>query len=242
MMRRKRSLFYRTITAKQLRIGRAFPRRGALLWLIGLLIVASLLGVLIFEAGRYVSSTAWSGNTKEKLDTLTQENKKLKEELESYRKAAESADTAIALAKASEQKTQEEVQRLTKALEEANDDLAFFQKIASPNNTKTEGISIRNMEAKRLGGGGYHLRALLYLSGTQVKNFSGYAEWFIDQNGRQVPIAMEEESKETLNFSRYRRLDKTFSLLNGPQPRQASLKIYDQSGNLKAQMTVQIIR
>jgi hypothetical protein len=240
-MRRKKTLFYRTVTAKNLRIGKAASRRWLWVWLMGLLVLASLLGGLIFEAGKYFSTKHWGENPQEQLSLAHRELDRLKDELDRYKKQAESADVAVALAKASEQKSMEEVQRLTKALEQANDDLVFFQKMIPPNNlAHQKGISVRNAEVRKLSVGVYHFRALLYVSETPQKTFDGFVEWLVDQDGKQVPIS--PEGRETLHFSQYRRLDKTVTLPSGIQPRQAWLKIYDQSGNLKTQIAVQIIR
>lgn len=236
MLRRKRSIFYRTINAKNLRVSRPMTVARLLLWVFVLLILSTVLGSILFEAGRQWGPFDWK-KTEEKLVLVQQELSKTKSDLDFYKKTAEAADSALVIAKAAEQKMMLEVQRLNQELETNKDELAFFQKMSNARDSKNaKEIEIINMEAKVLATGDYQIKALIFSPTIQKKELDVILEWGVDTDKQQIL------GKETIRFSRYRRLDKTLAPQGLAQPKQIWLKIYDLSRNLKAQTSVNISR
>lgn len=202
-------------------------------WLVYALMMgcSAALALWVFEFGKEI--TGLDRNAHAELETLRGEVQRLRDEHERAVSVANSADSLLKAAQA----TQESLAARVKALEAENlaltRDLGFFEKLM-PAASDNRPLSVRGLQAQVEGPGQLRYQALLMRALGQSAGVKGRYELVLTglQDGKPWLLNVNKPS-QTVDIKQYQRLEGVVDYPSGAVVKQLEIRILDGAGKLQ---------
>jgi hypothetical protein len=143
-------------------------------WLLNLLMMAVVGGVVWWLVQNSYRITGFNmEEAKQQIDSLTEDNRKMKRELEAARGTLIERDRQLQIERASQTELARSVTQLQEENSSIKEDLGFLRKLMSSGAT-SEGLSVSDLKVEREGKSNeYRYRMLLMLGGQRKQDFKG---------------------------------------------------------------------
>jgi hypothetical protein len=144
-------------------------------WLINLLAMAAVAGVVWWVVQNSYRITGFNAEeARQQLDSLAEENQRMKRELEQARTSVTERDRQLQIEKASQVELARSVAQLQEENATLKEDLGFLRRVMSSGATTPEGIGVSDLKIEREGAGSeYRYRMLLTQGGQRKQDFRG---------------------------------------------------------------------
>jgi hypothetical protein len=202
-------------------------------WLVYALMMgcSAALALWVFEFGKEI--TGLDRNAQAELQTLRDEVRRLSEEHERAVSVANSADSLLKAAQA----TQESLAARVKALEAENlaltRDLGFFEKLM-PAASDNKPLSVRGLQAQIEGPGQLRYQALLMRALGQGAGVKGRYELVLTGTLDSKPWLLNvNKPSQTVDIKQYQRLEGVVDYPSGAVVKQLEIRILDGAGKLQ---------
>jgi DNA-binding transcriptional MerR regulator len=202
-------------------------------WLLNLLMMAAVAGIVWWLVQNSYRITGFNvEEAKQQLETLNQETRQLKADLDAARGTLIERDRQLQIEKASQTELARSVTQLQEENAATKEDLSFLRKLMSSGATP-EGISVSDLKVEREGKSNeYRYRMLLMQGGQRKQDFKGKVQVIVRvQQGTQLtalsfpPDADLRAAGNEVEFRYYQKIDGRFRIPEGAQLKNAQVRL-----------------
>lgn len=217
-------------------------------WLLNLLMMAVVGGVVWWLVQNSYRITGFNmEEAKQQIDSLTEDNRKMKRELETARGTLIERDRQLQIERASQTELARSVTQLQEENSSIKEDLGFLRKLMSSGAT-SEGLSVSDLKVEREGKSNeYRYRMLLMLGGQRKQDFKGKVQIVarVAQgaaiNTLTFPDPAAGEAAGSFDFRIYHKVEGRFAIPDGSVLKSVDVRVLAvPGGQVKLSRTINL--
>ena len=216
-------------------------------WLLTLLMMVVVAGVVWWLVQNSYRITGFDvDEARQQIASLTEENRRLKQELEAARGTIVERDRQLQIEKAAQTELARNVAQLQEENASIKEDLGFLRRVMSSGATP-EGIAMSDLKVERDGASGYRYRMLLTQGGQRKQDFKGRVQVIARvaqgtaANTLTFPDPAQAEAASAFEFRFYYKVEGKFALPDGATLKAVEVRVLAvPGGQVKLSRTINV--